>query len=57
VLFMLLKFCDPHSFDYPYLKDRLDREGVPSMLIEIEDKLPPEGQLKTRFEAFVESLG
>lgn len=56
VIFMLLKFCDPHAFDYPYLKEFLDREGVPSMLLEIEQELPAEGQLGTRFEAFIEML-
>ncbi len=53
---MLLKFCDPHAFDYPYLKEFLDREGIPSMLLEIEQELPAEGQLGTRFEAFIEML-
>lgn len=52
VVFLYLKFCDPHSFDYPYLRDFLDGEGVPSMLLEIEDRLPPEGQLLTRIETF-----
>ena len=56
VIFLLLKFCDPHSFDYPYMKEMLDREGVPSMLMEIEQDLPSEGQLSTRFEAFIEML-
>jgi benzoyl-CoA reductase subunit C len=56
VIILLLKFCDPHAFDYPYLKNALDREGVPSLLLEVEDQLPPEGQLKTRFEAFLEML-
>ncbi len=56
VIFFLLKFCDPHAFDYPYLKDALDREGVPSILMEVEDRLPAEGQLRTRFEAFVEMI-
>ncbi|HVN71790.1 MAG TPA: 2-hydroxyacyl-CoA dehydratase family protein, partial [Desulfomonilia bacterium] len=45
VIFLQLKFCDPHSFDYPYLKEHLDRENIPSMLLEIEGQLPPEGQL------------
>ena len=27
VIFFLLKFCDPHAFDYPYLKEALDRAG------------------------------
>jgi len=56
VIFLLLKFCDPHAFDYPYLKAALDREGVPSLLMEVEDPLPPEGQLRTRVEAFLEML-
>jgi bzd-type benzoyl-CoA reductase N subunit len=56
VIFLQLKFCDPHSFDYPYLKEFLDKENIPSMLLEIEDSLPPEGQLLTRFETFVEML-
>lgn len=56
VIFLLLKFCDPHAFDYPYLKEYLDREGIPGMLLEIEDRLPPEGQLRTRFETFVEMI-
>jgi len=56
VVFFFLKFCDPHAFDYPYLKDALDREGVPSLLLEVEDQLPSEGQLQTRFETFIEML-
>jgi benzoyl-CoA reductase subunit C len=56
VIFLLLKFCDPHSFDYPYLKKYLDDAGIPNMLLEIEEQPPPEGQLKTRFESFVEML-
>lgn len=56
VIFLFLKFCDPHSFDYPALKERLDAEGVPSLLLEIEEQLPPEGQLRTRLETFISTL-
>lgn len=56
VVFMFLKFCDPHAFDYPYLKKSLDEAKIPVMLLEIEDPLPAHGQLKTRFEAFLEML-
>jgi len=56
VIFLYLKFCDPHAFDYPYLKADLDQEGIPSLLLEVEDPLPAEGQLQTRFEAFLEML-
>jgi len=56
VVFFFLKFCDPHAFDYPYMKEFLDREGIPSMVLEVEDQLPSEGQLRTRFETFVDML-
>lgn len=56
VVFLFLKFCDPHSFDYPYIKEMLDQEGIPSMIYEIEDRNLSEGQFKTRCEAFIEML-
>jgi bcr-type benzoyl-CoA reductase subunit C len=56
VIFIFLKFCDPHAFDYPYLKALLDQEQIPTMLFEIEDRLSSEGQIRTRCEAFVEML-
>jgi len=56
VVFLLLKFCDPHAFDYPYLKERLDKEKIPSLLLEIESGGLPLGALETRLTAFVETL-
>jgi benzoyl-CoA reductase/2-hydroxyglutaryl-CoA dehydratase subunit BcrC/BadD/HgdB len=56
VIFMFLKFCDPHSFDYPYLKKFLDDAGVPNILLEVEEQLPSDAQLKTRFETFVDMI-
>lgn len=55
-IFLYLKFCDPHSFDYPYLKEALDKVGVPSILLELEQQLPSEGQMKTRLEAFIDMI-
>lgn len=56
VIFLFLKFCDPHAFDYAYLKESLDRSGIPSMLLEVEGQIPAAGQLQTRLEAFVEMV-
>ena len=56
VVFMLLKFCDPHAFDYPYIKEMLDKEHIPCMLLDMEEQLPAEGQLQTRFETFIQIL-
>ena len=56
VVFLIQKFCDPHSFDYPYLKKHLDNEGIPNTLIEMEEQASIGERLKTRFEAFLEML-
>ncbi len=56
VVFLFLKFCDPHLFDYPYLKQRLETAGLPCLMIELEGRRFSEGQLRTRCEAFIEML-
>jgi benzoyl-CoA reductase/2-hydroxyglutaryl-CoA dehydratase subunit BcrC/BadD/HgdB len=56
VMILFLKFCDPHAFDYPYLKSMLDAEGIPSLLVELESQTAVDGQLRTRCEAFMEML-
>ena len=56
VIFLYLKFCDPHAFDYPYLKDMLTAEGIPTLLMELEEQTASDGQFQTRCEAFMEML-
>jgi bcr-type benzoyl-CoA reductase subunit C len=56
VVFAYLKFCDPHSFDYPYLKSMLEEAGIPCLLYEMEDVPSAGGQFTTRCQAFVEML-
>ena len=56
VIFVFLKFCDPHAFDYPYLKSMLDEAGIPSLLMELEEQTASQGQFQTRCEAFIEML-
>ncbi len=55
-IFMLLKFCDPHAFDYPYMKRYLDEAGIQNMLIEMDDQLLSGGQLATRLETFIHMI-
>ncbi len=57
VIFLMIKFCDPHSFDYPYLKESVDQLKVPHLLLETEMDNPSLGQIKTRIEAFMEMIG
>ena len=56
VVFLNQKFCDPHSFDYPYIKKCLDSEDIPNTLIEMEAQSSTGESLRTRFEAFLEML-
>jgi benzoyl-CoA reductase/2-hydroxyglutaryl-CoA dehydratase subunit BcrC/BadD/HgdB len=56
VIFMLLKFCDPYDFDYPYLEKMSDDQGITSLLLEIDEKMTTDGQLRTRIETLVETL-
>jgi len=56
VIFLMFKFCDPHAFDYPYLKEYLEKAGIPLLAVEIDDSLPAGGQLQTRLEAFLEMV-
>ncbi len=55
VIFLLLKFCEPHFFDYPQLKERLEAMGKKTLLLELEFPVSEE-QLKTRIEAFYETI-
>ena len=56
VVFMLLKFCDPHAFDYPYLKERLAQAGIKSLHVEMDDQQQNLGQLSTRIETFANMI-
>ncbi len=55
VVFVMLKFCDPHGFDYPYIKEMLSAAGIPMLLIEL-DPQGTTGPLATRLEAFMEMI-
>ncbi|MBU1194808.1 MAG: 2-hydroxyacyl-CoA dehydratase family protein [Proteobacteria bacterium] len=56
IVFMLLKFCDPHGFDYPYLKETLDKHHIKSILCELDDQQQNSGQLSTRIETFIHMI-
>lgn len=55
-IFFQFKYCEPHAFDYPYVKKALDGMGVPSLLLEIEQGSVSIEQLRTRVEALLETI-
>jgi benzoyl-CoA reductase/2-hydroxyglutaryl-CoA dehydratase subunit BcrC/BadD/HgdB len=56
VIFLLYKYCEAHTFDYPDLKAALESKGIPCLLLDVEDPSHSLGQLKIRLQAFVEML-
>lgn len=56
VVMLILKFCDPHDFDYPDLAKRLAESNIPHLLIETEMQPTSIEQVRTRLQAFVEML-
>jgi benzoyl-CoA reductase/2-hydroxyglutaryl-CoA dehydratase subunit BcrC/BadD/HgdB len=56
VIFTRQAFCDPHGFDYARLREALKESDIPHLLMELE-QTPHVGQMRTRVEAFLETLG
>jgi len=56
VIFIFQKFCTPHLADYPALAESLKNDGIPVLLVEMDESGNIEGQLKTRFGAFFEMI-
>lgn len=57
VVFLLVKFCEPHFFDFPQLKEKLEDVGKKVALIELEFPVVSKEQIKTRVEALREVIG
>lgn len=56
VVFFLQNFCEPYLFDQPFLKRRLNDEGIPTLLLESDLQSFSRGQLRTRMQAFLETI-
>ena len=54
IIYHTVKFCDFYSFEYAHIKEHA---GVPLLKIESDYTLQSSGQLKTRLEAFAETIG
>ena len=51
------RFCDPILYDSVHIRNMLSRNGVASTLIDYENATQEIGRIKTRVEAFIESIG
>jgi benzoyl-CoA reductase subunit C len=53
---LLVRYCDPFAFEMPSLKDYFDSLGVPSTYIEYDYTTGALAPLRTRVEAFLETI-
>ncbi|MDY7039014.1 MAG: 2-hydroxyacyl-CoA dehydratase family protein [Thermodesulfobacteriota bacterium] len=56
VIYYIIKFCDHYMWDFPVIKKLFEEEGIPVLDVEGEYIKGSYGPLKTRIQAFVESL-
>lgn len=56
VIYYTLKFCDTNLFEFPYLRKRLREKGIPILFLDSDGSSSYLGQMRTRIEAFLESL-
>jgi bcr-type benzoyl-CoA reductase subunit C len=56
VIVMMMKFCDPEEYDYPYIKTDLEESNIPLLHVEIEQQMDSVEQIRTRLQAFSEML-
>jgi len=54
MIVLMAKFCEPHMYYYPEVKEAFEKAGMPHLLIETEHESMALESLKTRVETFVE---
>ncbi len=56
VIMLLVRYCDPFAFEMPSLKDYLNSIGIPSIYIEYDYTVGALAPMRTRVEAFIETI-
>jgi benzoyl-CoA reductase subunit C len=54
MIVLMAKFCEPHMYYYPEVKEAFESRGIPHLLIETEHEAMAIEGLKTRVETFLE---
>ena len=57
VVILVVKYCEPHLFYYPFMKETLAAAGIPHIMVETEHEVVSLEGLRTRLQAFMEMLG
>ena len=54
MIVLMAKFCEPHMYYYPEIKEAFERRGVPHLLLETEHEMSTFEPMRTRVETFLE---
>lgn len=54
LIILQAKYCEPHMYFYPDIKEAMEKADIPHLLIEIEHEVVSLEALRTRVEAFIE---
>ena len=55
LVILMAKYCEPHMFFYPEIKEALNKAAISHLLIEVEHEEVSLESLRTRIEAFMEA--
>ena len=56
LIVLLAKYCEPHYFHYPRIKQTFESNNVPHLLVETEHEGVPMENLRTKVESFAEII-
>lgn len=56
VIMLMTKFCDPEEYDYPVIKEMLEKRKIPLLSIEVDKQVRNYGQAATALQTFQEMI-
>jgi benzoyl-CoA reductase subunit C len=56
VITQIIRYCAPYAKDQILLKERLEHEGIPMLILDVEYGMGGIGPIRTRVQAFLEML-
>lgn len=56
VIFFMTKFCDPEEYDYPRIREKLEKEEIPLLVLEVDKQIKNYGQAATAVQSFREMI-
>lgn len=56
VVIALMKFCDPEEYDVPIIMSEMEKQGIPLLVLEIDQQSNSYEQIRTRLQSFIECM-